>query len=188
MARMHRRSRRYERRERKIQHRQWFTTTQITNSTVTLKQGDDTDNLIKIAVDQFKGDDQTILRTRGIFSVINSALGADCIGVLGGVVLPNKTAANASTDDLPNPLVDSDTTDWFVWYPFFLEGNTSDSGSETPEDALLREAQHMNIDSKAKRIMEASESVVWVLGLNAENAVSSKSIKTSLCLRTLVGY
>lgn len=189
MARRRSSRRRYDQRtSRKIEHRQWFTTTEIQTSTVTFKQGSDTDNVVKLAVDNLKGDDQTILRTRGQIAISTSTLGADTMFVLGGIVLPNKTAANAGTTDLPSPLVDSDTTDWFVWHPFMVEGNVADSGSETPEDAVLRQTMMLDVDSKAKRIMEASESVVWILGGSPENAISSKTFKSMLNIRTLVGY
>jgi len=176
------------RRERSIEHRQWFTNSGIASETVTLKAGADTDNVAKIAVDPLKGDDQTILRTRGFVNISTSALGSDTIAVLGGIVLPDKTANNASTSDLPNPLVDGDTTDWFVWHPFMIPSSIGDSGTETPEDAATLTVNYLPVDSKAKRIMEASESVVWLLGMNAEQAVSSKSFQFNYCLRTLVGY
>lgn len=181
-------SRRSTRYERKIEHRQWFTSSGFAEQTVTLKAGADTDNVVKIAVDQLKGDDQTILRTRGIVAVATSALGSDTIAVLGGIVLPNKTASNASTDELPSPLVDADTTDWFVWHPFMIPSSIADSGDETPADAVITEPNQMHVDSKAKRIMEASESVVWLLGLNPKAAVSGKQFNVAYNLRTLVGY
>lgn len=183
-----RHSRRRTRHERKIEHRQWFTSSGFSAGSLTLKAGADSDNVVKIAVDALKGDDQTILRTRGYINIATSELGSDTIGVLGGIVLPNKTAQNASNSELPNPLVDADSTDWFVWHPFAISGSIADSGDETPADANLAETLEMPIDSKAKRIMEASESVVWVLGLNPKAAVSSKSVDFVYCLRTLVGY
>lgn len=184
--RTHRRSRRTY--ERKIEHRQWYTESGVKTETVTLKAGADTDNVVKITVDPLKGDDQTILRTRGFVNVQTSALGQDTIAVLGGLVLPNKTAENASSADLPNPLVDADTTDWFVWHPFMIPSSIADSGSETPEDAAALTNNMLAVDSKAKRIMEASESVVWILGMNPPQAVSGKSFQFAYCLRTLVGY
>jgi len=187
------RARRYERRrsgsyERKINHRQWYTSSSFETHTVTLKTGADTDNIVPIVRDQLKGDDCTILRTRGIVSIQASTLGADCIAVLGGIVLPNKIALNASASELPNPLVDSDSTDWFVWHPFMLPGTLSDSGTETPADSAAVTSLEMPVDSKAKRIMEASDSVMWLLGINANGAVASKSFTFSVCLRTLVGF
>jgi len=186
------RQRRYERRRqssgRKLEHRQWFTSSGFASETVSLKAGADTSNVVKITTDQLKGDDQTILRTRGLVAVATSALGADTIAVLGGIVLPNKTAANASADELPSPLVDADTTDWFVWHPFVIPSSIADSGDETPSDAVLTEPNYMHVDSKAKRILEASESVVWLLGLNPQAVVSSKTFRIAYNLRTLVGY
>lgn len=182
-------TRRYSR-ERKIQHRQWFTSSGVENKTgVNLKAGADTDNVIKIAVDALKGDDCTILRTRGFINVFGTNFAVDTIGALGGIVLPNKTANNASTSDLPNPLVDADSTDWFVWTPIGFQGSLADSGDATPEDQQLSVLQIANnIDSKAKRIMEASDSVVWILGLNPQAAVTSKALDFMYCIRTLVGY
>jgi len=187
------RARRYERRrssgyERKINHRQWFTSSTFNSFTITLKNGADTDNVARVAVDPLKGDDATILRTRGLVSIQASTLGADTIAVLGGIVLPNKTANNASASELPNPLVDEDTTDWFVWHPFMIPGTLSDSGAETPADAAAIQTLEMPIDSKAKRIMEASESVVWLMGFNPNGAVSAKTVTTSVLTRTLVGF
>jgi len=189
MARYRRRSSRTRSREgRKIEHRQWFTESGVASHTVTLKAGADTDNVVKISVDPLKGDDQTILRTRGFVNIQTSALGSDTIAVLGGLVLPNKTAQNASTSDLPSPLVDADTTDWFVWHPFMIPASVADTGDETPSDAATLTANYLHVDSKAKRIMEASESVVWILGLNPQAAVSGKQFEFAYCLRTLVGY
>jgi len=179
------RSQRYER---KIEYRQGFTSSGFHSASLTLKAGADTANVVKITTDQLKGDDQTILRTRGIVAVATSALGADTVCVLGGIVLPNKTAANASADELPSPLVDADTTDWFVWHPFMIPASVADSGDETPSDALISEPNQMHVDSKAKRIMEASESVVWLLGMNPAAAVSGKAVSIAYNLRTLVGY
>jgi len=174
--------------ERKINHRQWFTSSTFNSFTLTLKNGADTDNVARIAVDPLKGDDCTILRTRGLVNIQASTLGADTIAVLGGIVLPNKTANNASASELPSPLVDADTTDWFVWHPFMIPGTLSDSGTETPADSAAVQSLQMPIDSKGKRIMEASESVVWILGFNPNGAVASKTVTTSVLTRTLVGF
>lgn len=188
MARHRRRYSRSSRHERKIQHRQWFSTSGFANGNLTLQTGANTGNVFKVAVDQLKGDDQTILRTRGLVSVSSSALANDTIAVLGGIVLPNKTAANASTSELPNPLLDDDSTDWFVWHPFMIPGSVADTGDTTPADTAFLIANDMPIDSKAKRILEASESVVWILGFNPKGAVSNKAISVAYNLRTLVGY
>jgi hypothetical protein len=155
-----------------------------------LKAGPDTDNVVKITTDQLKGDDQTILRTRGTITIANTALGTDAVGALGAIVLPNKTAAQAGSSEIPNPLVDADTTDWFVWQPLIVEASLTDTGAETGEEASAAAANVMNfhIDSKAKRIMEAAESVVWCLGLNPVSAVSSKQFRFGYVFRTLVGY
>lgn len=181
------RRRRSMRHERKIEHRQWITNSGMGGHNVTLKAGIDSNNLIKLATDPLKGDDQTILRTRGFVNAYYSTLGTPCIGVLGGLVLPNKTASNASVSDLPHPLVDEDTTDWFVWQPFAF-GASIGTGTEETEDIYLAQTLEMPIDSKAKRIMEASESVVWILGLHPEAAVSNKQIDFAWVVRTLVGY
>lgn len=155
-------------------------------STITWKAGADTDNVVKIGVDPLKGDDQTILRTRGYIVPSVNGADADINCVLGGIVLPNKTAANASASDLPNPLVDGDTTDWFVWMPFLVTAELG--GTNNVEEVTIAASYPLEVDSKAKRIMEASESVVWILGGNPESAISSKSLVVNYNLRTLVGY
>lgn len=185
----YRRSRSNRRYERKIEHRQWFTISGRESQSWTTKAGADTDNVIKLATSQLKGDDQTILRTRGFFECTFNDFGDSFVGVLGGIVLPNKTAANASTDELPNPLVDGDTTDWFVWQPFYVtEDLGKTSGGDSGEVIEASQDLSVMIDSKAKRIMEASESVVWVVGLNTATAVSAKTLTFSYIVRTLVGY
>lgn len=184
-----RRSRRRSmRHERKIEHRQWFTTSDISNHTVTLKAGTDSDNLIKLAVTPFKGDDQTILRTRGFINVYGSTLGTPCNGILGATVLPNRTANEGTPSDLPNPFLDADGTDWFVWHPFAFAGGIEDSGTVDGADVFLAQTFELPVDSKAKRIMEAAESVVWVMAFEPEAAVTSKRVSVAYCLRTLVGY
>jgi len=188
MARSRRNYSRGTRYERKINHRQWFTSSGFANANVTLKAGADTSNVLKITTDQLKGDDQTILRTRGLVTVALSSLGTATIAVLGGIVLPNKTAANASTDELPSPLVDADSTDWFVWHPFTIPPTVADTGEPTPTDVLFTDVNDMAVDSKAKRKLEASDSVVWLLGFNPEGAVSAKNVKVAYNIRTLVGY
>lgn len=184
--RMRRRSTRHER---KIEHRQWFTNAGFTGAdNVTLKAGNDTDNLLKVFVDPLKGDDQTILRTRGYVAVDFGNPGVPVNAVLGMTVLPDKTAENASESDLPNPMVDADSNDWFVWQPFlFPKVNTTDSSGN--DDVLAELAPHnLVIDSKAKRILQANESVVAILGLGPEAAINSKSLHFAYSVRTLVGY
>jgi len=190
MARYRRRSSRRSRgSERRIEHRQWFTVSGREKQSWTTKAGADTDNVIKLLVAPFKGDDQTILRTRGFFEATFNDFGDSFVGALGGIVLPNKTAQNASTDELPNPLVDADTTDWFVWQPFYVvEDLGKTTGGDTGEVIEASQDLSVMIDSKAKRIMEASESAVFIIGLNTPDAVSSKDLEFSYCLRTLVGY
>jgi hypothetical protein len=190
---MARRRRSYSRRryERKIEHRQWFTSSEADKlATVTVKAGADTDNVIKLAVDPLKGDDQTILRTRGFFHFTQTAIAKPGVAVLGGIVLPNKMAADASAAELPNPLLDSDTTDWFVWQPTIIPADVAASGTVTEQDAVEAAVIEWSseVDSKAKRIMEAAESVVWILGMNAAQAESNKAVSYSYVLRTLVGY
>jgi len=172
---------------RKLEHRQWFTTTGRFDANVTLAAGADSDNVIKFAVDALKGDDQTVLRTRGIVYIEGAAFTASVMAVLGGIVLPNKVAQDVSNSDLPNPLVDADTTDWFVWQPFAIPPSLSDSGSETGAESMAAPL-NMPVDSKAKRIIEASESVVWCMGFNAPGAQSAKNVKIGYVLRCLVGY
>jgi len=174
--------------ERKIEHRQWFTITEFFNGSLTLAAGADSSNVYKIAVDQLKGDDQTILRTRGLIAVQTAAFTSDAVAVLGGIVLPNKTAANAGSSELPHPLVDADTTDWFVWHPFMIPATLDDTGSESGSEGALLAPNEMPIDSKAKRIMEASESVVWLLGIAPKTAQTSKALNVAMVTRTLVGY
>jgi len=190
MATYRRRSSRRTRGERKIEHRQWYTDSGFHTGNVTLKAGADTDNVVKLAVQALKGDDQTILRTRGIFVPYFQNLGTEVIAVLGGIVLPNKIAANATASDLPNPLVDADTTDWFVWMPVYVPTDLGVSGGGTDDqtDASYSGGQDFTVDSKAKRIMEASESVVWLMGFNAAAAVSAKPISVAYTTRALVGY
>ena len=192
MARQRRHSRTNSRRyERKIQHRQWFTNAGFGGTaTVTLKAGNDTDNLIKIFVDPLKGDDQTVLRTRGFVNFSDLQAGEPMNGVFGMTVLPNKTAENGTASDLPNPLVDADTTDWFVWQPISVP-NVDTSSSSTEQDIVVAELSPpmlLEIDSKAKRIIEAAESVVGILGLGPKAAISSKEIEFQYLIRTLVGY
>ena len=185
MARMHRRGTTRRRYERKIEHRQWFTKTGFHTESVTASTAG---SVSKIVVDPLRGDDQTILRTRGIVAVEASALSADTNAVLGAIVLPNKTANNASASELPNPFIDTDTTNWFVWHPFNIPSGIVDSGSLTGADQSLLLPNQMPIDSKAKRIMEASESVVWVIGLMPKADVSNKNISIAYTIRSLVGY
>ena len=171
--------------ERKIEHRQWFTTTGFYKTNVSIAA---TGSVYKVFVDPLRGDDQTILRTRGIVAVNASALGSDSMAVLGAIVLPNKTANNASNAELPNPFMDQDTTNWFVWHPFTIPATIADTGAETPADAVFSLPNELPVDSKAKRIMEASESVVWLLGFIPSSAVSSKAVSVGYTIRTLVGY
>jgi len=183
----YRRRRNYSRStSKKIEHRQWFTNSGHSESTVTWKQGADTNNVLKIAVDPLKGDDQTILRTRGYVVPSVNGADADIQCVLGGIVLPNKTANNASTSELPNPLVDADSTDWFVWMPFLVTAELG--GTNNVEEVTIAASYPLEVDSKSKRIMEASDSVCWILGANPETAITSKNFVVNYCLRTLVGY
>ena len=186
MARMRRR-RSHGRYERKIEHRQWFTTSGFSDGSHTWSAGANTDNVVKVAVDPLKGDDQTILRTRGLITPYFSAFEQQTNAVLGAIVLPNKTAQNAANAELPHPLVDADTTDWFVWHPITVPYDITNTGADEDDDELMAGTQVI-VDSKAKRLMEASESVVWILGLEPQAAVTNKRIAFQYLLRTLVGY
>ena len=155
---------------------------------MTLAQGAASGNVAKVFTDQLKGDDQTILRTRGYVIPSTNHAATDIQACLGMIVLPNRIATEASNSELPNPLVDSDTTDWFVWQPFLIPASLDQSSSDDEDPVILAASFPLEVDSKAKRLMEASESVVCVVGFNPFAAVSSQTITFNFNLRTLVGY
>ena len=117
-----------------------------------------------------------------------SNLGQDAVAVLAATVLPNKTAQQASASELPNPFIDEDTTNWFVWHPFTVGRTLADSGAASSSEESFVPVNSMHIDSKAKRIMEASESAVWVMGIAPQAAISNKGFTVGYTVRSLVGY
>lgn len=128
-----------------------------------------------------KDDDCTVLRTRGQISCIFAGASDERQQlrlVLGFQVLPAKFAS-ATADNLPNPLVQDDTDDWFVWQP----ARIVDSGASFIEYSF-------DVDSKAMRKMEAASVVVPVLGIQSPVRAfgAGDSIVAVGALRVLVGY
>jgi len=169
-----------ERYERKINHRQWFTNL-VGQSFNPL---DSTDaQLVSLPSMTLKSDDCTVLRTRGQIDVAvqhpsDSTL-VRC--VLGMIVMPAKYANEVS--NLPNPLEQNDSDDWFVWQSaewmdvVVIGGTTS----------LL---YSLKVDSKAMRKMEADEVVKPVIGIQAPLAAFGSDDRVYFVgvNRVLVGY
>lgn len=186
-----RRMRRTMRHERKINHRQWYADVgNFDVQNLSLSEGVTHANMVKVKVQALRGEDCTILRSRGVFATGFASGGVELAAVLGATVLPNRTANQASVSDLPNPMIDAESNDWFVWYPFVIPENVDNAGAATADvvEAVAMSQNNVPIDSKAKRILEANESVVWVCAFSPQSAVSDFDASFTYALRTLVGY
>ena len=173
----------YRPRGRKLQHREWY-------PFVFTPQLDPANNanpqVFFIGTTDLKSDDCTILRTRGAgsvaFDMVNPTASAYRPAfTLGALTIPSKYKADRS--NMPNPLSATDSDDWFLWQPF--------PGMPMNPTVVSNEggAQMIEIDSKAKRKLQADESVLFVLGLDAGVGWGSDDrIAVSLNFRILVGY
>lgn len=160
--------------EKKIEHREWYT--EMFGTAFDPASNRDV-QLLAFPAMTLKSDDCTILRTRGEIGVLGLALtAADILRlVLGMIVLPAKYAAETST--LPNPLIQTDSDDWFVWQP------------ATPVRVGNLEYR-FEIDSKAMRKMESDSVVVPIMGIQSPLGAfdSNDRINFVGTVRILVGY
>jgi len=171
MARMRRRSTRTY--ERKIDHREWFVVYGVETFNLA---NDATLQIRKVFNESLRGDDCTILRTRGSFTWESEdvAAGAGTNCVFGMTHLPAKFST-LSDSMLPNPLAETESDDWFHWQPV----PAIDSASPMP----------MIIDSKAMRKLPADYQAFGVLGyVSNTQPGSSVGVVMTYTLRILVGY
>lgn len=132
-----------------------------------------------LGFNDLKSDDATILRTRGVGSISFDSVDLDTrpAMTLGALVIPGKYKNERTT--IPNPLVSSDTDDWFLWMPF----------AGMPMGGTGAKVVDFEIDSKAKRKMQADESVLFILGINVATAFGSDDrLDLAFNFRVLVGY
>lgn len=162
----------------KLNHREWYT--QVHSAKWDVPQDTNT-HLQKVYFDQLKGDDCTILRTRGVINVDFVSPTKGFSAAFGALTLPNRYAAEAS--NLPNPFTATDTDDWFVWSPIiFTEVGAAQAGSSAYRGIIP-------VDSKAKRKLAADEGVLGVIGFHFNVAPgASAECNANALLRTLVGY
>ena len=178
-----RRRRTAERHERVIEHRQWFTE-QVGDS---FNPADNSnEQLFTLDSMTLKSDDCTILRTRGKVHVYVDHL-SDASQpiqmVLGACVLPAKYAGE--TSNLPNPLKQNESDDWFLWVPasiVHVQAVTSGSG--------VVAIYEFDIDSKAMRKMQAVDVVKPIVGVASDPTAfgSDDRIFIGGVFRILVGY
>lgn len=172
MARTHRR-RRTSGYERKIDHREWFTS-QISQQ-IDPSDNNELQGHVFAPAMSLRSDDCTILRTRGCIDVFGAGLPANSPIrlVFGMLVLPAKFAAVTSA--LPSPLIGTDSDDWFVW----LHARHVTTGS-----------WDFMIDSKAMRKVQADEVAVQVLAFQSPVTAfaSGSRLNVSGVVRVLVGY
>lgn len=176
MGRRRRSYRREENYERKIEHREWFTELVGTNYDPANNQDV---QLLALPNMTLKSDDCTVLRTRGYVNVDGQALGqANLLRlVLGMTTLPAKYADEIS--NLPNPLTQDDSDDWFVWQPAVIEASTSNT-----------QIYRFEVDSKAMRKMESDTVVKPIIGIQSPLAAFGSDDRISIVgvMRVLVGY
>ena len=103
----------------------------------------------------------TIVRTRGLFSVINQAaasIGTGFFGAFGIGVVSNEAFA-AGVASVPGPLNDSDWEGWMVHSFFDCRTVTATIGDGAN---VFSTAQRIEIDSKAMRKFDQSETLIGV--------------------------
>lgn len=168
-------------RAKRLEHKEWFPQVVTTAVNPTDSSGA---QAALLGNNQLKTDDCTILRTRGVGSVTFSAVATPTIlpaFTLGALTVPAKYRSD--TANVPNPLSASDTDDWFLWMPFASQPMDPEVVSS------VSGAVNFEIDSRAKRKLQADEAVIIVLGIDAHSAWGSDDrINVSLNLRFLVGY
>ena len=109
----------------------------------------------------------TIVRTRGVVSVIpqTAAADVDVVGAFGiGVVTQEAFAAGVAS--IPEPFTDADWGGWFVWRTFAFRQEFSDA------TGILLQNYNFEIDSKAMRKVSPNEVMVVV----SESQVGAHSV------------
>jgi len=117
----------------------------------------------------------TIVRTRGMITVIPQAFTAD-VNMTGaiGVGIVTDEALAAGVGSMPEPFTDADWGGWYVWRSFSYHLEFADAtGLNFPNWSF-------EIDSKAMRKVSPNESLVII----AESQAGAFSINTPI--RTLV--
>lgn len=175
--------RNYSNRRPRLQHKEWFPfifTPELDPAANANPQ------VFFIGTTDLKNDDCTILRTRGAGSVVlenvNPTAGAlRPAFTLGALTIPSKYKSDRT--NMPNPLSGTDSDDWFLWQPF-PGMPTIPSQTESYSGAVM-----IDIDSKAKRKLQADESVLFVLGVDSGVGWGADDrLEVSLNFRILVGY
>ncbi len=113
---------------------------------------------------------ETMLRTRGRFSVLPGAASEQFLGAWGAVVVTDLAVA-AGVASLPGPFTDASDDGWFVWEPFSV-AETAATISEQYE-----------FDSKAQRRVEEGSTIAVVCEAATGSAAFSISIGFSLLSR-----
>ncbi len=116
-------------------------------------------------------DPATIMRTRGMISIVPQVFGADLVinGAFGIGVVSNEAVA-AGVASIPEPFSDADWGGWFVWRSFTYRMEFADA------TALNFIPWQLEIDSKAMRKVQTNDNMVLV----AESQVGAFAISSSL--------
>jgi len=114
--------------------------------------------------------DETILRTRGMFAVETdqSAASENQLGAFGMIIVSDNAAA-AGVASIPGPATEASDDGWFVWVPIVQRWEL---GTFVGFDS--HQSVQYEIDSKAKRIVQAGQTIAVVV----ESVASGFTIAT----------
>ena len=126
----------------------------------------------------------TLARTRGMLRMVRGGdTGNNINGALVGAVLPQQLANSAaSVEDYPNPFSAESTSggDFFLMEPFSFPAGAGIAGGASVDDIII------HIDSKAQRIVKASEAIYFYICYTAVGDVLSTTLATGLVLSLLL--
>ena len=121
--------------------------------------------------------EQTVVRTRGILTIINDQQAAtrNVHGAF-GIAIVEEPAATIGVTAVPSPISDIGSDAWFVWLPFELTNQFASAiGFNTPAQS------NFMIESKAMRKLSIEQRLVFVV----ENEAVAGGLNYHFSLRML---
>ncbi len=122
------------------------------------------------------GADLTVLRTRGMLSILSDAEVEEEVDGAIGLAIVSEDAFQAGITAVPTPIGDIDSDSWLLWQPFQHARALGTAAGQSPANSQYP------LDSKAMRKFHADERVVVVL----ENGSSVFALRFHLIARMLV--
>jgi hypothetical protein len=108
--------------------------------------------------------DLTILRIRGLFTVSSdqNSTTEDQVGVMGAIIVSDNAFA-AGAASVPGPIADA-ADHWMLWMPFIHRYNVV-----TAVGVMEGFAHQHPVDNKAQRVIEAGETLAFIVESGSES-------------------